>query len=175
MSCIIARTKVKSLGGIRLYNKDGKPNAGRVRKPRRYRSGTLALREIRKYQRTSDLLIRKLSFQRIVREIMYNTLKKPDLRITPDALLALQEAAEAYLVNMFDDVNLIAIHGKRQTIMVKDIKIWKRLTNSNLKKKFCTDYRHIYTKKKHHHFSQGVKGLHSAFRRRITSTLQICS
>ena len=125
----MVRTKVKSLGGIRLYNKDGKPNAGRVRKSRRYRPGTLALREIRQYQRSSDLLIRKLPFQRLVREIMYNTLKKPDLRITPDALLALQEAAEAYLVNMFDDVNLIAIHGKRQTIMVKDIKIWKRLTN----------------------------------------------
>ena len=88
-------------------------------------SGTVALREIRKYQKSTDLLIRKLPFQRLVREIAQDF--KTDLRFQSSAVLALQEAAEAYLVGLFEDTNLCAIHAKRVTIMPKDIQLARRI------------------------------------------------
>jgi histone H3 len=75
------------------------PTTGGVKKPHRYRPGTVALREIRRYQKSTDLLIRKLPFQRLVREIAQDF--KSDLRFQGSAVLALQEAAEAYLVRFF--------------------------------------------------------------------------
>ena len=93
------------------------PTTGGVKKPHRYRPGTVALREIRKYQKSTELLIRKLPFQRLVREIAQDF--KTDLRFQSHAVLALQEAAEAYLVGLFEDTNLCAIHAKRVTIMPK--------------------------------------------------------
>ena len=80
------------------------PAMGGVKKPHRYRPGTVALREIRKYQKSTDLLIRKLPFQRLVREIAQDF--KNDLRFQSAAILALQEASEAYLVSLFEDTNL---------------------------------------------------------------------
>ena len=77
------------------------PPKGRVRKPRHFRPGTVALREIRKYQRSTELLIRKLPFQRLVREIVFD-LKKENYRFQSTAILAMQEAAEAFLVHMFE-------------------------------------------------------------------------
>ena len=105
---------------------------GGVKKPRRYRPGTIVLREIRKYQKSTNLLIRCLPFQRLVREVSQQI--KSDLRFQSTALLALQEAAEAYLVSMFEEVNLIAIHGKRVTIQVKDIQLWQRMKGGNYDK-----------------------------------------
>jgi len=102
---------------------------GRVRKVRKFRPGTVALREIRKYQKSTDLLIRKLPFQRLVREIVYDLFRSESYRMTPQALLALQEASEYFLVGMFGQVNDIAIHGKRVTIQAKDIQLWCRLKN----------------------------------------------
>ncbi|KAF7137574.1 hypothetical protein RHSIM_Rhsim07G0204500 [Rhododendron simsii] len=102
-----------------------KPAFGGVKKPHRYRAGTVALREIRKYQKTNDLLIRKLPFQRLVREI--SQVFKADLRFQSHAVLALQEAAEAYLVGLFEDTNLCAIHAKRVTIMSKDVQLARRI------------------------------------------------
>ena len=96
-----------------------------IKRPRRYRPGTLALREIRKFQKSTDLLIRKLPFQRVVKEIA--TKYKSDLRFQTQAILALQEACEAYLVNLFEDTNLCAIHARRVTIMTKDKKKKKRI------------------------------------------------
>lgn len=96
-----------------------------VKKPHRYRPGTVALREIRRYQKSTDLLIRKLPFQRLVREIAQDF--KTDLRFQGSAILALQEAAESYLVGLFEDINLCAIHCKRVTIMRKDIKLARRI------------------------------------------------
>jgi histone H3/H4 len=87
--------------------------------------GTVALREIRKYQKSTDLLIRKLPFQRLVREIAQDF--KNDLRFQSSAIAALQEAAEAYLVGLFEDANLCAIHSKRVTIMPKDIGLARRI------------------------------------------------
>ncbi|MFS7939350.1 putative transcription factor Hap3/NF-YB family [Helianthus anomalus] len=101
------------------------PTTGGVKKPHRYRPGTVALREIRKYQKTTELLIRKAPFQRLVREIAQAL--KSDLRFQSHAVLALQEAAEAYLVGLFEDTNLCAIHAKRVTIMVKDIQLALRI------------------------------------------------
>jgi len=91
----------------------------------RYRPGTVALREIRKYQKSTELLIRKLPFQRLVREIAQDF--KTDLRFQSSAVMALQEAAEAYLVGLFEDTNLCAIHAKRVTIMPKDIQLARRI------------------------------------------------
>lgn len=94
------------------------------------RKGTLALREIRHYQAQTGFLIRKLPFQRLVREITqtYNmTPAEGEKRWQRDALSALQEAAEAYLVHLFEDSNLEAIHAKRVTVMVKDIQLARRI------------------------------------------------
>ncbi|KAH7887667.1 histone-fold-containing protein [Phlebopus sp. FC_14] len=107
---------------------------GPERKKRRYRPGTLALREIRKYQRSTDLLLRRLPFSRVVREIaldmMTDTnyeLGETGLRWQSSAILALQEATEAFLVHLFEDANLCAIHAKRVTIMQRDIQLARRI------------------------------------------------
>merc|ERR1711973_521727 len=115
---IMARTKQtarKSTGGKaprkQLATKAARksaPATGGVKKPHRYRPGTVALREIRRYQKSTELLIRKLPFQRA-------------------AIGALQEASEAYLVGLFEDTNLCAIHAKRVTIMPKDIQLARRI------------------------------------------------
>ncbi len=99
--------------------------AAGIKKPHRYRPGTVALREIRRYQKSTELLIRKLPFQRLVREIAQE--QKNELRFQSSAVQALQEAAEAYLVGLFEDVNLCAIHAKRVTIMVRDIQLARRI------------------------------------------------
>ena len=101
------------------------PIQGGVKKPHRYRPGTVALREIRKFQKSTDLLIRKLPFQRVVREIAQQF--KSDLRFQSQAVLALQEASEAYLVGLFEDTNLCAIHAKRVTIFPKDMQLARRI------------------------------------------------
>ena len=127
----MARTKQtagKSCGGKaprkQLATKAARNERG-VRTPYRYRPGTVALREIRRYQKSSDLLVRKLPFQRLVREIAQDF--KTDLRFQGSAVLALQEASEAYLVGLFEDTNLCAIHAKRVTIMPKDIQLARRI------------------------------------------------
>ena len=101
------------------------PHTGGVKKPHRYRPGTVALREIRRYQKSTDLLLRKLPFQRFVREIAQDF--KQDLRFQGSAVLALQEAAEAHNIGIFEDTNLCAIHAKRVTIMPKDIQLARRI------------------------------------------------
>jgi histone H3 len=128
----MARTKQsarKSFGGkaprIQLAQKAAMKAQTKATKPHRFRPGTVALREIRKFQKTTDLLIRKLPFQRLVREIAQDF--KNDLRFQSSAILALQEAAEFYLVGLFEDTNLCAIHAKRVTIMPKDMQLARRI------------------------------------------------
>lgn len=96
-----------------------------IKKSHRYRPGTVALREIRKYQKSTELLVRKLPFQRLVREIAQNF--KHDIRFQSTAIMALQEASESYLVGLFEDTNLCAIHAKRITIMPRDIQLARRI------------------------------------------------
>ena len=92
---------------------------------RRYRPGTVALRQIRKYQKSTELLIRKLPFQRLVRVIAQDF--RSELRFQQKAIEALHEAAEAYLVGLFEDTNLLAIHAKRVTIFPKDMQLARRI------------------------------------------------
>ena len=106
------------------------PPKGRLRKKRRYRSGTVALREIVRYQKSTELLIRKVPFQRLVREVSQEVcrdLGMDPVRYQSTAILALQEAAEDFLVRMFSQVNDIAICGKLVTIQHKHVQLWKRL------------------------------------------------
>ena len=98
---------------------------GGLKRPMRYRPGTVALREIQRYQKTTELLIRKLPFNRLVREIAQDF--KTDLCFQATAIIALQEASEAYLVGLFEDTNLCTIHAKRVTIMPKDIQLARRI------------------------------------------------
>jgi histone H3 len=130
-----ARTKQtarKSMGGKaprkQLATKTARKSApvtGGVKKPHRYRPGTRALQQIRRYQKSTNLLIRRLPFQRLVREIAQDF--KTDIRFQSAAILALQECSEAYLVGLFEDTNLCAIHAKRVTIMPKDMNLARRI------------------------------------------------
>ncbi|KJX99559.1 histone H3-like centromeric protein A [Zymoseptoria brevis] len=122
-------------GGARGGARGGKAprsstgSMGGVKKPHRYKAGTVALREIRKYQKTTELLIAKLPFSRLVREVCMNVAPASSevSRWQSQAIQALQEAAEAFLVHLFEDSNLCAIHAKRVTIMQKDIQLARRI------------------------------------------------
>ncbi|KAF7591295.1 centromeric DNA-binding histone H3-like protein cse4 [Aspergillus hancockii] len=133
------RGRPKSTGGTKVGKRPaGGPRPSDVQpgdptpkgRYRRYKPGTVALKEIRKYQRSYDLLIRKLPFARLVREVALDLLPADvgaSLRWQSQAIQALQEAAEAFLVHLFEDTNLCAIHAKRVTIMQKDIQLARRI------------------------------------------------
>ncbi len=109
-----------------LALKQARPaSTGGVKKPHRFHPGTVALREIRKHQKTTNLLIPRQRFQRLVREIAQDL--RSDVRFQATALEALQETAEAYLVSLFEDANLSAIHAKRVTIQPKDIQLARQV------------------------------------------------
>ncbi len=98
--------------------------AGGIKKPHRYCPGTVALRKICRYQKSTDLLIQKAPFQHLVREIVQDCpgyWQKPPLRMQNTALLTLQETAEMYLVRYFEDCNTCALHAKRVTIFPRDM------------------------------------------------------
>ena len=127
------REEKRKKAAARMAKKGGqKAPKGRVKKRYRYRPGTVALKQIRQYQKSTELLIRKLPFQQLVREIASDDeiIKSPlcgKVRFQSAAIMALQEAAEAYLVGLFEDTNLCAIHAKRATIMPKDIQLARRI------------------------------------------------
>ena len=98
---------------------------GRLVRAKKFRPGVAALKEICHFQKGTSLLIRKLPFQRLVREIAQDI--KTNLRFQQAAVEALQEASEAYLVGLFEDTNLCAIHARRVTIMPKDIQLARRI------------------------------------------------
>lgn len=101
--------------------------ANNTQKKPRYRPGSVAIREIRKYRSSTDLLIKKLPFQRIVREITNELFPTKNIRFQTASLAALQEATEAYLVGLFEDTNLCATHAKRITIMPNDMTLARRI------------------------------------------------
>ncbi len=126
MACV-KQTACKSNGGVppRFHlAKNAARLAGQkviaMRKPHCWRPGTVAAREICKFQKTTDLLIRKAPFQRLVQEIALK-FGKSDLQMQSTAVLALQEAAKYFMVDVFSNTNLCAMHDKRVTIMVKDL------------------------------------------------------
>ena len=118
----------------RMLLKKGRATGG-IKKPHRYRPGMVALREIRRYQRSTDNLIKQTPFHRLIREISQEYRIYPNgpgtssvqVRFQSTALAALQEAAENYIVGLFEDVNLLAIHAKRVTIMPNDIQLAIRI------------------------------------------------
>jgi len=127
----MARTKVKpkkraKLKQVSKTNAD-KLQAEKVLIKHRYRPGTVALREIRRYQKSTNLLIPKTSFQRYVREIAQKEPATKNYRWQSLALLALQEAAENYTVGLLEDAQMCAIHGKRITIQARDILLARRI------------------------------------------------
>ena len=102
-----------------------KLSTGGVKKPHRYWLSTVALREIRRYQKSTELLIRKLPMARLIREIAQDF--KTDLHFQKDMIVALHEASEYYLVGLFKDTNLCAIHARCITIMPKDMQLGRRI------------------------------------------------
>jgi histone H3 len=92
-----------------------------VRTPHCWRPGTVALREIQKFQKDTDLLIRKAPFQHLIKEIVQDLSRKRDLQMKSTALLALREAVEYFMVDVFSNTNLCVMHGKHFTIMAKDM------------------------------------------------------
>ena len=106
-----------------------KTSTGAIKKPHRYRPGTVALRQIRKFQRSTELLCRKLCVARLIREITQNF--RMGLRFQASALLAIQEAMEAWLVRLMEDMNLCAIHAKRVTVQPRDLKLVRRIWVNN--------------------------------------------
>lgn len=108
------------------------------KKARRFRPGTVALREIRRYQKSTDLLLPKLPFQRVVREIAMQYASE-SLRFQRSAILALQEASEEYLTRVFEDTNLCTVHRKCVTITVPDMRLAWRLRGDMEKYDPCGD------------------------------------
>ncbi|CAM9587674.1 unnamed protein product [Pylaiella littoralis] len=135
----VKHTANKAVGGKKPSKKSSSKSAasrrasgdgggGEPRKRRRFRPGERALKEIRAYQRTTELLLRKLPFARLVKEIQETfTPAGKSYRWQAVALLALQEAAEAHLISLFEDANLCALHAKRVTIMVRDFQLARRI------------------------------------------------
>ena len=139
-----APRKQLSTKAARVATRAERPAAG-VKKPHRYRPGTVALREIRRYQKSTDLLLRKGPFGRLVREITVdvttakdNAYARSDHRYTATSILTHQTACEDYLITLLEDTNLCAIHAKRVTIMPKDMQLARRIRG--------TDYRSITSK-----------------------------
>ena len=125
-------TKAAKKSGVKAPKGGKKAPKGGVKKPHRFRPGTVALKEIRRYQKSTELLIRKLPFQRLVWEIAgdHKIITSPlcgKVKFQSLAIKALQEASEVYIVGLFEDTNLCAIHAKRVTIMPKDIQLARRI------------------------------------------------
>jgi len=124
-------------GGLNLNFGGGGGGGGldikqrQLRPMKRVKAGARVVADIKKLQSSTELLIRKMSFQRIIREMTQNIAKEDGnerkIRFKRDALTALQEATEAYLIGLLEDTNLCALHAKRVTIMPKDIQLARRL------------------------------------------------
>lgn len=119
-----SRSAKKSLGSKKKAAKAAGSSSG-VKRARRWHAGTVALREIRRIQKGTELLIQKAPFQRLVREIAEE--HKRDLRFQSSAVAAIQEATEAYVISLLSDTNLCAIHARRVTIMPRDVQLALRL------------------------------------------------
>ena len=126
-----SKTKKTSAAGSKAKQAEAKkktaPAEGGVKpdRARRFRPGTVALREIKRYQKTTNLVLLRAPFQRLVRSIAQGI--DPDFRFQSQALLALQEAAEMYCVHLFEDSNLCAIHANRVTVFKKDMDLARRI------------------------------------------------
>ena len=111
----------------RKINARSAPSVGGIKRPYRYRPGTVALREIRRYQKSTKLLIPKLPFGRFIREVTTTLYPTKGFRFQASAIDAIHHATEAFSVTLFEDANLCAIHAKRQTVMKKDFELALRI------------------------------------------------
>ena len=115
--------------------RQNKSTTGGIKKPHRYHLGLLALREICRYQQSTNCLIKRTPFNKLIKEISQEYRVCPDgpgtpsvqVRFQSTALAALQEATENFLVGLFEDVNLSAVHAKRVTVMPHDIRLALRI------------------------------------------------
>jgi histone H3 len=114
-----------TLKHVHNHHEGGKKVVVALKKPHRFRPGTVALREIRRYQKTANLLIPKIAFARMVREIAQEHMQ--DARWQSAAIVALHEAAESYLTSLFEDSYLCALHAHRVTLMPKDLLLARRI------------------------------------------------
>lgn len=123
---MVAEKHLKSSAAVIENKKKAASASGGVKKAHRFRPGTVALREIKRYQKDCELLVPKLSMSRFVREITQEI--NPQLRFQAAALAALQEATESHLIHLFENTNLIALHTRRVTVMAKDMQLARRLS-----------------------------------------------
>ena len=122
-------------------------STGGIKKPHRYRPSIVVLREIRRYQSSTENLIKRTPFQRLIREISQEYRICPDgpgtpsvqVRFQSTAIAALQEVAENYIVGLFEDVNLLAIHARRVTIMPRDIRLALRIRGDHHRWRMSTE------------------------------------
>ena len=127
-----AAAKISAMSKASKAIKKTGPAAGGVKnaekpegKKNRFKPGTVALREIKKYQKSNELILPRAPFMRLVKNIAEGT--DHQIRFQSQAIQALQEAAEGYIVGLFEDTNLCAIHAKRQTVMKKDMELARRI------------------------------------------------
>lgn len=113
-----AHSKVAKKGKKTRFSSKKRTGAPGIKKAMRFRPGTVALRDIKRYQKATDLLIRRAPFQRLVREVTQSW--KGETRFAAAALLALQEATEGYVTKVFEHCGLLALHAKRVTILKRD-------------------------------------------------------
>ena len=122
----MSRTKTTAVAkSVKTATKKSKTAKAPGARKFRYRPGTVALRQIKRYQKSTELLLRKAPFQRLVRELA--TGQKEGLRWAASAVAALQEATEAYVTGLLSDSNLCALHAKRVTLMARDLQLARRL------------------------------------------------
>jgi histone H3 len=108
-------------------------SSGGIKRPHRFRPGTVALREIRRYQKSTELLIKRAPFARLVRQIVQDvSIGDNKMRVQQSALDALQEAAETYLVCLFEDTNLVTCHARRVTVLPRDLHLARRIRGDDL-------------------------------------------
>lgn len=122
-TAVKAKSSKRALGSKKA-KKSASGSSG-MKKSFRWRPGTVALREVRKLQKSTDLLVQKAPFSRLVREVAES--HKAGLRFQASAVAAIQEATESFVVSLLSDANLTALHANRVTAMPRDLQLVRRL------------------------------------------------
>jgi len=129
----MARTKAvpQNIKTVKQRARRNAPIGTEIKRGRRFRPGTVALREIRRMQNTTTLLMLKRPFLRVLRDVLANMADKEarfgGIKFQSIAVCAMHEASEAYLISLFEETNLCAIHARRITIMSKDMQLARRI------------------------------------------------
>ena len=118
----------------KVARKHSTPKVGGIKKPRRYRPGVQALREIRKMQKSTTPCIPFAPFTRFVKEIAHELAPKKQYRFQESAIQAIRESAEKHIITLMEDANLCAIHAKRITIQPRDIMLARRIRGDLLER-----------------------------------------